>query len=455
MREGRVLVVDDDQLVREALRDYLEQLGYSVLEASTGKACCQSFETNRPDAVLMDYQLPDTDALQLLQQVRAIDSSVPVIVITGHATIDLAVRAIKQGAEHFVTKPIDLSVVAKMLGKAIESQRQHRKQLAGSASIGRFKRNPFLGISAAMRRLEEEVNRIKGTDRPILIQGETGTGKGVLASWMHQHGPRADEAFVDVNCAGLNRELLESELFGHEKGAFTGAISTKAGLMEVAHRGAIFLDEIGDMDPAIQPKLLKVLEEQRFRRIGDVRDRLLDIQLIAATHQDLVALVSSGRFRSDLYYRVSTIPLRIPPLRERVEDIGALADWFIRQLRTDLNRGSLEIANDAVTALKSYPWPGNIRELRNVLERAALLCDGGVIRANDLNLQLTPAFSPTVAAEPSDVTLEELERRHIVLILQQVNGKVEKAAMKLGIPRSTLYAKIKQYNIGSLPVGST
>jgi DNA-binding NtrC family response regulator len=448
MSELQILIVDDDEPLRGAIRAYLETKGYLVREAGTGKACLQALEASLPDAVLMDYELPDSNATQLLREVLAIDSSMPVIVITGYGTIDLAVRVIKDGAEQFLTKPVELLVLSKLLEGVLENRRQKRKQLAGQANSVRYKRNPFLGTSAVMSRLEEAVGRVLNSHRTILIEGETGTGKGVLASWMHENGPRADEPFVDLNCAGLNRELLESELFGYEKGAFTGAVAAKPGIMEVAHRGTIFLDEIGDMDPLIQPKLLKVLEEKQIRRIGAVRNRIIDVQLIAATNRDLASLVAEGKFRSDLYFRVNTIQLRIPPLRERVEDIPVLADWFLRHLKIDLNRDNLNLADGVKQALQSYSWPGNIREFRNVLERAALLCDGGVVRVRDLNFQLIASPSTQPGVEPGgDLTIEELERRHIALVLQRVNGKVDKAAGKLGIPRSTLYSKIKQYHI--------
>jgi transcriptional regulator with GAF, ATPase, and Fis domain len=285
------------------------------------------------------------------------------------------------------------------------------------------------------------VHRVIGSDYPILIQGETGTGKGVLAGWLTKQGPRANEAFVDLNCAGLNRELLESDLFGHEKHSFTGALTQKTGLMEVAHRGTLFLDEIGDMDMAIQPKLLKVLDESRFRRVGGVRDISVDIQLIAATHQDMSALVANGRFRSDLYFRVSTIPLFIPPLRERITDIPILAGWFLERLRLDLNRGRLEFGSGVIQALQAYHWPGNIREL---------LSSDGVISTADLQFQLprpSAGPAPVESDETSELTLEEVERKHIYYILHRENGKVDKAAARLGIPRSSLYVKIKQYGI--------
>ena len=448
MSELQILIVDDDEPLRGAIRAYLETKGYLVREAGNGQACLWALEANLPDVVVMDYELPDTNATQLLREVHAIDPSLPVIVITGHGTIDLAVRIIKDGAEQFLPKPVEMSVLSKLLEGVLENRRQKRKQLAGQVNRQRYKRDPFLGASAAIRSLENAVGRLLNCNRTILIEGETGTGKGVLASWMHENGSRANEPFVDMNCAGLNRELLESELFGHEKGAFTGAVTAKLGMMEVAHRGTMFLDEIGDMDPCIQPKLLKVLEEKQIRRVGDVRNRVIDVQLIAATHRNLASLVAEGKFRSDLYFRINTIQLKIPPLRERVEDIPVLADWFLKHLKTDLNRDSLNLADGVMQSLQSYSWPGNIRELRNVLERAALLCDGGVIRCSDLSFQSIAAPRMPPGMEPGgDLTIEELERRHIALVLQRVNGKVDQAAHKLGIPRSTLYSKIKQYNI--------
>ncbi len=445
-----ILLVDDDAELCDAVRRYLELKGYSVAAVFSGKACREYLEQNHPDAILMDYSLPDVDGLRLLRDIRAVDTSIPVLMMTGYATIELAVQSVKEGAEQFVAKPFELSVLLKLLEKVLDTRRYIRRELAVKNQIMRHHRDPFLGSSKSIRQLESSVQRVLDSDYPILIQGETGTGKGVLAEWLTKQGPRATEAFVDLNCAGLNRELLESDLFGHEKGAFTGAITQKTGLLEIAHRGTLFLDEIGDMDIAIQPKLLKVLDESRFRRLGGVRDRSVDIRLIAATHQDLGALVASGKFRSDLYFRVSTIPLVIPPLRERIGDIPILAQWFLERLQNDLNRHKLELGPGVVEALESYSWPGNIRELRNVLERAALLCQSGVIGTEDLNFQLTRSSAPSseVAPEPdSDMTLEQMERQHIAVMLRKENGKVDRAAVRLGIPRSSLYVKIKQYGI--------
>jgi transcriptional regulator with PAS, ATPase and Fis domain len=267
----------------------------------------------------------------------------------------------------------------------------------------------------------------------------------VLARWLHENSPRAEEAFVDLNCAGLSRELLETELFGHEKGAFTSATASKQGLFEVAHRGSIFLDEVGDVDLQIQPKLLKVLEEKRFRRVGDVRDRQVDVRLIAATHQDLGQLVRDKRFRDDLYFRISTIPLSFPALRERIEDIPTMAQYLLDKVAADLGRGELRLDESSIQALQAYSWPGNIRELRNVIERAVLLSDQKNITLKDLHFdghaQVGTPFLDT------RLTLIELEKQHIERVLNEERGRVEKAAKRLGIPRSSLYQKIKKHQI--------
>jgi DNA-binding NtrC family response regulator len=331
----------------------------------------------------------------------------------------------------------------------LESQQNQRKQLARKIVRPRYEKNPFQGTSAAIQKLAQEANKIVHTDRPILIQGETGTGKGVLAQWIHKHGPRIDEAFVDVNCAGLSKDLLESELFGYEKGAFTSASGTKPGLVEAAHKGILFLDELGEMDLMVQPKLLKVLEDNRFRRLGDIRERVADIQIIAATNRNLMQSVKEMRFREDLYFRISTFHLQIPPLRQRVEDIPIIANNLLQNLAKDLAREQQELSPAAEVALKTYSWPGNIRELRNVLERVALTCDSRVIEAQDLVLPHRGGTAPhsSMSTVDTSLTLAEMERQHITRVLQEESGKVAQAATRLGIPRSTLYQKIKVYGI--------
>jgi DNA-binding NtrC family response regulator len=441
LRRKRILIVDDEASIRFGLRDFLEAQGYDVSEAESCAQAQDLFRASRPDAAIIDYRLNDGNAIDLLAHLKEIDPTVPLIVLTAHGSIDLAVQAVKEGAEHFLTKPIELPALLVILQRLLENRRIRRKQLAGSTRESRERVDPFFGSSKAVRDLAEQAKKILATESPILIQGETGTGKSVLAAWLHRHGPRGDEAFVDLNCAGLAREFLESELFGHEKGAFTGAVASKPGLLEVAHGGTVFLDEIGDLDPQVQPKLLKVLEEKRFRRMGEVRDREVDIALIAATHQDLGALVKEGKFRSDLYFRVSTIPLTVPALRERKEDIAMLANALLARFAADRGRAELKLAADAEEALRDYRWPGNIRELRNVLERAVLLSEGNTITRRQLRFDALAAAQP--GGDESHLTLQELERRHIERVLQAEQGKVEQAAKRLGIPRSSLYQKIR------------
>ena len=444
MPAARIMIVDDDSAIRFGLREFLEISGYVVSDAASCADAERLFRTLRPDLSLLDYSLPDGNALELLPRLRAIDPDAPAVILTGHGSIDLAVKAIKLGAEQFLTKPVELPALLAVLQRVIENQRVRRARAAEQSVRAREEVDPFIGTSAAIRRLAEDAGRVAPSESPALLQGETGTGKGVLARWLHANSSRAEEGFVDLNCAGLSREFLETELFGHERGAFTGAVSRKVGLLEVAHRGTAFLDEIGDVDPAVQPKLLKVLEDKTFRRLGDVRDRTVDIRLITATHHDLGARVRAGGFRSDLYFRISTVPLRVPALRERREDIVPLAERLLTRLASDLGRADLRLAAEAARALEEYPWPGNIRELRNVLERAALLSGHSELRRADLRFE--PAGEDDGAGE-LDLTLEEVERRHIERVLRAEGGKVTRAADRLGVPRSSLYEKIKRYGI--------
>lgn len=451
----RVLLVDDEPTVRFGVCEFLRSKGYEIVEADCCARAEELFRSGSPDAVLLDYRLPDGTALDLLPRLRAIDPSIPLAVLTGHGSIDLAVDAIKLGAEQFLTKPVELATLLVVLERMLQRHRTEKSRRAEAVRRERTQVDPFLGTSAAIRALADDARRIAGTDRPVLIQGETGSGKGVLANWLHQHGARAEEPFVDLNCAGLATELVESELFGHERGAFTGAVASKPGLLELAHRGTVFLDEIGDLSPQVQPRLLKVLEESRFRRVGSVRDRQVDIRLISATHQDLGLAAREGRFRSDLYYRINTITLWVPALRARQEDLPLLAADLLERVTSDVGRRGVELTPDAIDAMRRYPWPGNIRELRNVLERAVLLSADDRIRPADLRFEPTPAqpaaaevpAAPAAAAEDGDLTLQELERRHIERILHDEHGHVGRAAIRLGIPRSSLYQKVAKLGL--------
>ncbi len=443
MERTKILIIDDEPAIRFAICDFLEKHGYQVEEADSCAAAETAFVPTPPDAVICDFALPDGDALTLLPRLRTIDPSVPVIILTGHGSIDLAVRAIKEGAEQFLTKPVELPALLVIVQRLLENQRNRQRQLADAMRQVRTAVDPFLGTSAAMLELAADARRVLSSESPILIQGETGTGKGVLAQWLHNNGPRASKAFVDINCAGLSREFLETELFGHEKGAFTGANTPKLGLLEVAHRGTAFLDELGDMDLQVQAKLLKVLEEKRFRRLGSTSDRHVDVRLVSATHQDLGRFVAEHTFRSDLFFRISTIPLTVPPLRERIEDLPVLAEHLLARIAIDLGR-HIELTADAQAALAAHTWPGNIRELRNVLERAVLLNRSDVLTAENLRFEAVGSMAP---ANESGLTLMDVERRHIARALAEENGQVARAAKRLGIPKSSLYQKIKKYGI--------
>ncbi|MBZ4420912.1 sigma-54 dependent transcriptional regulator [Myxococcus sp. RHSTA-1-4] len=443
MTRTRILLVDDEPGIRLGMRGFLTAHGFDVDEATTLAEAQEAFRTTRPDVAVVDYRLTDGTALELLPRLKDIDASVPLVVLTGHGSIELAVQAVKEGAEQFLTKPVELSVLKVVLERLVAQRRERQRQRADRSRTARATVNPFLGSSAAIRALQDQAERVLHSDSPVLVTGETGSGKSVLARWLHEGGPRAEAPFVDLNCAALSKELLDSELFGHEKGAFTGAVTAKQGLLEVADQGTLFLDEIGDMDVAVQPKLLKVLEEKRFRRLGDVKDRRVDVRLIAATHQDLGTAAREKRFRSDLYFRISTLILHVPALRERPEDIPVIARHFLAQMRTERGRGGVDLQPDAEAALVRYPWPGNIRELRNVLERAMLLSGGGPLSRSDLRFE---AVADDAGAE-EDLTLEEVERRHIERVLRREHGHVERAAARLGIPRSSLYERLKRLGI--------
>ncbi len=444
MANNRVLLVDDEPGVRFMVRDFLDTNRYAVEEAATCDQALEVFRRTRPDVVILDYKLPDGTALDLIPRMRDIDRAVPIIVLTAHGSIDLAVRTIKEGAEQFLTKPVELPALLTVLKRTVENRRNRQRQLARKTRLQRETIDPFVGECPALRNLAIVARKVAGSDTPVLITGETGTGKGVLARWLHANGPRAEDPFVDLNCAGLSNELLDSELFGHERGAFTSAVKEKIGLLEVAHGGTLFLDEIGDMDLKVQSKLLKVLEEQQFRRLGGVRDRRVDMRLIAATHQNLGEFVRDSKFRSDLYFRINTIQLGVPPLRDRGEDIVRLARSLLKGLAVDLGKGEIRLRPHAERALERYGWPGNVRELRNVLERAVLLSEGDELGREDLHFEPDQA---EVLLSDDRMSLREVEIHHITRVLKHFHGRVPLAAQRLGIPRSSLYQKLKTYEL--------
>lgn len=439
---GSLLLVEDDAQLRAGVGAYLRRFGVTVWEAGSCAEARREWTARAPDLTIMDYELPDGTALDLLASLREQGNTDPVIVLTGMATIDLAVKAVKAGADHFLTKPVDLESLVVLVQRTLETSRVRRR--GAVSKLGRKSApSPFIGQSRGIKELQELAHAVLASEAPVLIQGETGSGKGVLARWLHDHGGRKEEPFVDLNCAGLSHELVSSELFGHVRGAFTGAVTNKSGLLEAANRGSLFLDEIGELDPLVQPKLLKVLEERTFRRVGDVAARACDVRLISATHRSLAALAKSDKFREDLRFRINTLTLDLPPLRERSEDIAEIA----RALLDGMDARATEITDDALELMRRYPWPGNIRELRNVLERAILFRKGDALDRSalrfDRNLEPDPPSSGELC------TLDEAERKHIAATLTRLGGRVDEAARVLDVSRSTLYAKLKRYGISA------
>lgn len=441
MTKHRILIVDDEADIRFGIAKFLRSRGYDIAEAWDCESAVAAFASGRPDVVILDYQLPDGSALDVIPRLRVLDASTPLIVLTAFGTIAMAVKSIKEGAEQFLTKPIELPALEIIIGRALEHQRNRRKALAGRTRAVRERIDPFIGTSAAIRRLADDASRVLASERPILIRGETGSGKTVLARWLHANGPRSEETFVDLNCAGLSREFLETELFGHEKGAFTGAVASKHGMLEMAHRGTVFLDEVGDMDLAVQAALLKVLEDHRFRRLGGVRDVHVDIRLVTATHQDLSELVREKRFRGDLYFRINTVELTVPPLRDRPEDVPLIADKLVADSASELGRRVPIISPAAHDALREQPWPGNVRELRSVLERALLLGNGQTIEPSDLR------FDSAQSSRPVSATIQDNERAFLLEALRAEGGNVQRTAARLGLARSALYKKIRKFDI--------
>ncbi|MGQ0814210.1 MAG: sigma-54-dependent transcriptional regulator [Gemmatimonadota bacterium] len=444
-----ILLVDDDAEVLNVLGKFFEREGWQVTRAVDAQTCAAAYEREKPDVVVLDLDLPGLSGLRLLEVLRARDEDATIIMLTGHGDIATAVQAMQLGAENFLTKPVELAHMGAAAERAYEKVELRRRNRFWAERQSEHADTAALGRSAKMREIARQIGLLSQSDTTVLLLGETGTGKGWAAQLIHSLSRRAGAPMVEVNCAGLSATFLDSELFGHEKGAFTDAKEQKRGLFELAHTGTIFLDEIGDLAPELQPKLLKALESRRFRRLGGTREIDVDVRLIAATNHDLAERVKAGKFREDLYYRLSVLPLVLPPLRQRgKEDIADLAVRLLLDLRRKIGRGPSKFSADAMAAVTQYPWPGNIRELRNLLERA-------LIMAPDVE-QLQPAhLPPELMAVPQgargapdvDLPLEEVERRHIVKVLTHHADNRSRAARALGISRATLYEKLHKYGM--------
>jgi two-component system, NtrC family, response regulator AtoC len=448
-KEKRVLIVDDDPLVAEGLTALLEMDDWTTAGVGTAREAYPLLEDFSPDVVLLDVSLPDASGIDLLDQIKSHFESLPVIMISGAGDVDTVVEAMQKGAETFLQKPFgheSLMLAIRQVERVIASNRAIE---ALRRSGPRDSVEQFIGVSGEARKIDRLIDQIAPAPSPVLLEGESGSGKGLVARLVHQRSPRARAPMVDLNCAGLSRELLESELFGHEKGAFTGAGSMKPGLFEIASGGTVFLDEIGDMESSLQARLLKALEDKRFRRVGGVRDLQVDFRLIAATNKNLAEEVAEGRFRRDLYYRLNVVRVDIPPLRRRMEDLPLIAEVLTAQIARDIGKHPPRISPRALQKLQSYSWPGNVRELRNVLERAMLVSGTEEIRVEDLLLESQPA---AVSDDASSGPVEEWEIRPLDEVVSSYVGRAvdaaggnrRKAARLLGISPSTLYARLKQ-----------
>ena len=441
-----VLIVDDDASILAGLSALLAD-DWDVRTAATGREALMAFGEYSPEVVLLDVQLPDYSGIELLNQFKMYSETTAVIMMSGAGTLDRVTESMKLGAETFLQKPFDYSALQVTLEQVRRLIATRRELIALRRSEGKEERLP--GISPAIAQLNQLLGQIARAASPVLIEGESGTGKGVFARLVHNRSPRARGPFVDLNCAGLSKELLESELFGHERGAFTNAMNTKPGLFEVAGDGTLFLDEIGEMEFTVQARLLKALEEKRFRRVGGIRDLRADFRLIAATNRDLTKEVAEGRFRGDLYYRLNVVRIRMPSLRERLEDVPILTEAILGPLAKEMGRPVPAISPRALKKLTTYAWPGNVRELRNVLERAVLVHAGRELRSEDIvlesNVGVASAKSGALPSEEWEIQpLDDVIAQYVAASVKAAGGNMRKAARQLRISPSTLYARLRQ-----------
>ncbi|HEV8510732.1 MAG TPA: sigma-54 dependent transcriptional regulator [Gemmatimonadales bacterium] len=441
-----LLLVDDDASVLRAIGDYFERIGYEVWREGTGEQAMETFRRVRPDVVLLDLHLPDANGLVVLERLRRENAAV--ILLTGQGDIETAVKAMQLGAENFLTKPVDMTHLSAAIARVAEKARLSRLNARLRALDHEGEGVSSLGVSPGMRELARQIELLAASERStVLLQGESGTGKGWVARVIHNLSPRSGGPFVEVNCGGLSATFLDSELFGHEKGAYTDAKERRVGLFELADQGTIFLDEIGELALDLQPKLLKVLETKKFRRLGGTRELAVDVRLITATNRDLVREVEAGRFREDLYYRLNVMPLTLPPVRERSrEDRLELITRIIADLKAQLPGCPSECSSDVLDRLLSAAWPGNVREMRNVLERSMILGRGQAsIGIEQLPVDLRQRANTDRRYQAQ--SLSEVERQHIERTLRHHSGNRTRAALELGISRATLINKIKAYSL--------
>ncbi|HKA61804.1 MAG TPA: sigma-54 dependent transcriptional regulator [Methylomirabilota bacterium] len=437
----RVLVADDEKNLRELLVRELGRKGHAAVGVADGQAALDRLREEAPEVLLLDMKMPNVEGIDVLRELQGFPEPPQVIVMTGFQDVTTAVEAMKLGAYDYLTKPARIEELDILIRKAAEKGRLVRQNVV---MRGQLEEPGYQSIITGSPRMDEVlhlIDRVAPTDSAVLVLGESGTGKELVARAIHDRSARSQQAFVPIHCGALAREVLESELFGHEKGAFTGAVATKAGLIELADGGTLFLDEIGEMEPESQVKLLRVLESYAFFRVGGTRRRTVDTRLVAATNRDLAEAIKTGEFRQDLFYRINTITITLPPLRERPEDIRRLAEHFLEQNAT---YGRKRLSDPAMDCLERYRWPGNVRELQHAVQRAVILSQGDLIQPTDLPEEVRGGRPSTASPGGS---LEDMERQHIISTLRSVDGHRAKAATVLRIDPKTLYRKIQAYGI--------
>jgi DNA-binding NtrC family response regulator len=449
-----VLVVDDDAAIGKVLCALLSQRGLETKWVGSGEEAVQELDARPWDLVLSDVRMPGMDGMALLDHASAKFPGLPIVLLTAHGSVALAVEAMKRGAADFVQKPFEKDEIGFVVTKALEGSRNKREAVPALVSD-----RSFVGESAAMKDVFATIRKVAASNATVLVRGETGTGKELVARALHETSPRKDEPFVRVHCAALPENLLESELFGYEKGAFTGATQQKPGRIELAHKGTLFLDEIGDISPAVQVKLLRVLQERELERLGGTKTVRVDIRVVAATHRDLERMIADGEFREDLFYRLNVVPLVIPPLRERTDDIARLVRHFVAELGPSCGRGAMTIEDGAVALLETQPWPGNVRQLQNFVERLVVLSDGSSIGRADVEREIAktvrPSDRPTPLVSTStssgdqslDARRRESEKQALVNALTQSGNNRTRAARLLEVSRRTLYNKLREHGL--------
>ncbi|MCE9606385.1 MAG: sigma-54 dependent transcriptional regulator [Planctomycetia bacterium] len=446
-----LLIVDDDDEYRSTVVRRLGRRGYRIQEASNGEAALEAAQRREFDVALLDMVMPGMSGVDLTEKLKAIQPDCEVVLLTGQGTVETAVRSMKLGAFDYLMKPCPLADLEVVIERAAARRRLTKENTQLKQVLARGQATPdMIGNSPAIREVYHLIERAGPTDKAILVEGESGTGKELVARALHRHSLRADKPLVVINCAALAETLLESELFGHEKGSFTGAIASKPGLFEMADGGTLFIDEIGETPGSLQPKLLRVFEDGSMRRIGSVKERRVDVRIVAATNRDMAAEVKAGRFREDLYYRINVMSLRLPPLRERNGDVTLLVRKFLGN--------DWQIEPEALAAIERYSWPGNIRQLINAIDRAKILADDRVVRLKDLPRDVVQGPEPAAAMPPraaglaldsADSSLASVERTHVVEVLRRERGNKARAARALGVNRRSLYRLLERYGLSA------